>query len=319
MALRRAARQPPCPPALPERSLCRYLACSPPPPTPAFKAYISSGAPADKQAKTSTLPKSSAKLRFYPISCSRKRAERRVVRSPRGTRTAQPRAERPHTPPTTTTAAAATGPAPATPFPGARRRPAALTGVGRVLSDEPPGQEPHRQRCRREADARFSGVPPPASPKPEVKSGRRLSRPPPLPALPDLPAPLPPSTATFTSVIPPPGRAPPPAFLYSRRGPARPLRRHRPAARLLPAPGCSPRPTGEAGRYSSPRAGVGSFIFSDRRPPPPPPPPSLCFVPHRADFPRAAFPPPAPRPGPGSRLPPPPLAPSPRPRSARSG
>lgn len=103
---------------------------------------------------------------------------------------------------------------------------AALTGAGRVLSDEPPRQEPHRQRCGREPEPRLAG---PRLPLRQTRGIPCLFSP-----LPDLPAPLPPSTATFTSVIPPPRR---PRRLPAFKAPrATPPRIPHPSSRLLPAP-----------------------------------------------------------------------------------
>lgn len=121
------------------------------------------------------------------------------------------------------------GAAPRGPPASRSRSPALLTGVGRVLPDEAPGQEPHRQRCGKERSKQqvrgslsISGSP--------RRRGAGGTKPAPVlhsSPLPDLPAPLPPSTANFTSLIPLPA--------LRAAGP-QPLRRQCPERQLLTAP-----------------------------------------------------------------------------------
>lgn len=119
------------------------------------------------------------------------------------------------------------GAAPRGPPASRSRSPALLTGVGRVLPDEAPGQEPHRQRCGKEGSKQqvrgslsISGSP--------RRRGAGGTEPAPVlhsSPLPDLPAPLPPSTANFTSLIPlpalraaaPPASVPGAAATYGSR------------------------------------------------------------------------------------------------------
>lgn len=156
---------------------------------------------------------------------------------------------------------------------------AALTGAGRVLSDEPPRQEPHRQRCGREPEPRLAG---PRLPLRQTRGIPCLFSP-----LPDLPAPLPPSTATFTSAIPPPRR---PRRLPAFKAPrATPPRTPHPSS-LIPHPASSRLPARRRrGRCSSSEA----FSAPERRLPPHPAPRKCpSAVPRCANFPQVAFLPP---------------------------